>query len=174
MSKFVKGTSILGVLVLGIGVWQLTEMDQEKGMDVQAQPNDKHETYETVMIDKEEMDQVEIRPEEKMIDSPTLRSIQESVEENEEMKQLITGLGTSVGTDLQSHEVDTEEEWKELEKDTKDKKEMIKKLLKITNHKELRQLASRALKNFEQTIEKRQFSLYKEAVASFKTISDRL
>ncbi|WP_406945689.1 hypothetical protein ACJA3J_05235 [Halobacillus sp. SY10] len=174
MSKFVKGTSILGVLALGFGVWQITEVDQQENVNVQALPNDDQQSYQTVIIDKAETEEMEAVVKEELVDTRTLRSIRESVDENDEMKQLIDGLGRGVEADLGEHHVDTDEEWKELEEDTKEKQVMIKKLMEMTSHEDLKQLASIALKKLERTIQNRQFTYYKEAVESFKVLSERL
>ncbi|MGR9047076.1 hypothetical protein ACQ4XT_00215 [Halobacillus faecis] len=174
MSKFVKGTSILGVLALGFGVWQLTEVEQQESVNVQALPSDDRQSYETVIIDKAEPEEMEAVVEEELVDTRTIRSIQESMDDNEEMKQLIDGLGRGVEADLGEHHIDTDEEWKELEEDTKEKQVMIKKLMKMTSHEDLKQLASTALKKLEQTIQSRQFTYYKEAVESFKVLSEQL
>ncbi|REJ06936.1 hypothetical protein [Halobacillus trueperi] len=174
MSKFVKGTSILGVLALGFGVWQITEVDQQENVNVQALPSDDQQSYQTVIIDKAETEEMEVVVKEELVDTRTLRSIQESVDENDEMKQLIDGLGRGVEVDLGEHHVDTDEEWKELEEDTKEKQVMIKKLMQMTSHEDLKQLASIALKKLERTIQNRQFTYYKEAVESFKVLSERL
>lgn len=173
MSKFVKGTSILGVLALGFGVWQITEVDQQENVNVQAIPSD-DQSYETVIIDKADPEELDGVVEEKFVDNRTLQSIRESMDGNEDMKQLIDGLGRGVEADLGEHRVDTEEDWKELEQDTKEKQVMIKKLMDMTSHEDLKQMASVALKKLEQTIQSRQFTYYKEAVESFKVLSDRL
>ncbi|WP_394219934.1 hypothetical protein [Halobacillus trueperi] len=174
MSKFVKGTSILGVLALGFGVWQITELDQQESVNVQALQSDDQQSYETVIIDKAAPEEMEAVVKEEPVDTRTLRSIRESMDENEEMKQLIDGLGRGVEADLGKHHVDTDEEWKELEEDTKEKQVMIKKLMEMTNHEDLKQLASIAFKKLEQTIQNRQFTYYKEAVESFRALSERL
>ncbi|MYL72152.1 hypothetical protein GLW00_14920 [Halobacillus litoralis] len=173
MSKFVKGTSILGVLALGFGVWQITEVDQQENVNVQAIPSD-DQSYETVIIDKADPEELDGVVEEKFVDNRTLQSIRESMDGNEDMKQLIDGLGRGVEADLGEHHVDTEEDWKELEQDTKEKQVMIKKLMDMTSHEDLKQMAAVALKKLEQTIQSRQFTYYKEAVESFKVLSDRL
>ncbi|GEN55257.1 hypothetical protein [Halobacillus faecis] len=174
MSKFVKGTSILGVLALGFGVWQLTEVDQQESVKVQALPSDDRQSYETVIIDQAEPEEMEAVVKEELVDTRTIRSIRNSMDDNEEMKQLIDGLGRGVEGDLGEHHIDTDEEWKEVEEDTKEKQVMIKKLIKMTSHEDLKQLASTALKKLEQTIQSRQFTYYKEAVESFRALSERL
>lgn len=175
MSKFIKGTSILGVMILSFGVWQLTEMDENETTEVKAVSNviQKEETYETVYIEKEDQMEVDVSKKE-MVDARTVRSIQTSIENNEEAKQLIIGLGRGVAEDLKQHDVNTNKEWKELEQDSKKKQEMIQELLALTNDEELKQLASSAQKKLEKTITDRSFDSYKEAVGPFKFLSEQL
>jgi hypothetical protein len=175
MSKFVKGTSILGVVLLSFGVWKLTEMDERGKAEVNAKSNvnQEEETFETVYIEKEDPLEEDVSKKE-MIDTRAVRSIQTSIENNEEAKQLIIGLGIGVAEDLKQHEVKTDKEWQELEQDSKEKQEMIQQLLALTNDEELQQLASTAQKKLEKTITNRSFALYKDAVGSFKFLSEQL
>ncbi|WP_139207299.1 hypothetical protein [Halobacillus dabanensis] len=175
MSKFVKGTSILGVMLLSFGIWQLTEMDQNENSEVNAIPNvmEKEETYETVYIEKEDQMEVDVSNKE-MVDTRTVRSIQTSIENNEEAKQLIIGLGRGVREDLKKHDVNTDKEWKELEQDSEKKQEMIQELLALTDDEELKKLASTAQKKLEKTITDHSFDFYKQAVRPFEFLSEQL
>ena len=175
MSKFVKGTSILGVVILSFGVWQLTEMDENEITEVNPTSNviQEEETYETVYIEKEKSEKIDVSKKE-VVDTRAVRSIQTSIENNEEAKQLIMGLGRGVAEDLKQHEVNTDKEWKELEQDSIEKQEMIQQLLQLTNDEELQQLASSAQKKLEKTITDRSFDFYKEAVGPFEFLSEQL
>lgn len=175
MSKFVKGTSILGVMLLSFGIWQLTEIDQNENSEVNAIQNvmEKEETYETVYIEKEDQMEADVSNKE-MVDTRTVRSIQTSIENNEEAKQLIIGLGRGVREDLKKHDVNTDKEWKELEQDSEKKQEMIQELLALTDDEELKKLASTAKKKLEKTITDRSFDFYKQAVRPFEFLSEQL
>lgn len=177
MSKFIKGTSILGVLAIGIGVWQLVELEEEGDMSTNRiqSVEQKKGTYESVVIEK--TDAVAVIPEADMrdgLDTQSLKSIQESVEGKDKIKQLITGLGQAVNEDLQNHEVDTAKEWEALEKDSKEKQKMLHKLINLTNDEDLKKLALTAENNLEKTLADRSLDFYREAVNAFKSLDDQL
>ncbi|MGP4061829.1 hypothetical protein [Halobacillus sp. H74] len=174
MSKFVKGTSILGVLAISFGVWQLSEIDEKGTTEVNAIQNiESQDNYETVTIEQEETAGV-IEQKEEIVDPRTLRSIQESAKENAQVKDLFSGLGQGVTEDLQSIEMDTKEEWKALKKDSQEKQDMIKQLLDLTNDEEIRELAKTASGKLALSIENKSIEVYIETVNLFKYIHDRL
>lgn len=171
MSRFIKGTSILGIALLGFGVWQLTEMDRENHGETESAQTiiQQDQSYEKVFIEQEEETE-ENRPDYERVDNQMLRTI----EDNDEMKELVSGLGKGVTDDLNDLEAETEEQWKTIEKDTKQKKQMLKRLIELTDDKKIEQIASSAESKLDRMMEDKKIDFYKEAVLSFQLISERL
>ncbi|MBN8237281.1 hypothetical protein JF544_18710 [Halobacillus kuroshimensis] len=171
MSRFVKGTSILGIALLGFGVWQLTEMDRENHGEAESAQTiiQQDQSYEKVFIEQGNEEE-ENRPDYERVDNQMLRTI----EDNDEMKELVSGLGKGVTEDLNDLEAETEEQWKTIEEDTKQKKQMLKRLIELTDDKKIEQIASSAEAKLDRMMEDKKIDFYKEAVLSFQLISERL
>ncbi|WP_226576491.1 hypothetical protein [Halobacillus litoralis] len=175
MSKFVKGTFILGILVIAFGIWQLVQIEEKADVKVKNTQNITHQNqnYEQVFIAKDNTS-VKIQADQEAGDDKKLHAIGQNVKNDDEMKELIAGIGTDVTENLQELKVETEEDWKVIEEDSKKKQQMIDQLQRLTKDEVLQEMAAEADQNLQQMIIDKDLVFYKEAISPFKELSELL
>ncbi|KHE72323.1 hypothetical protein [Halobacillus sp. BBL2006] len=178
MSTFVKSVSIIGVIAIGIGIWQLTQSDgigqqKEAEKTMKEDKVDNSHAYETVTLGKEEEQVSNLkRPDyngETLVEGKIVQSIKEVTDENPQVRELIDKIGKDqIQDDLAygPHSYD----WDKLESENKEKQQWINQLLDLSDHKQLNLFAKEASRNFSKALKQKDLNYYFEAIKKFRYI----
>ncbi|MGI8317156.1 hypothetical protein [Halobacillus mangrovi] len=182
MSNFIKGTSIIGVIVLGIGIWQLTVSDgigQNKTAEKTEQTEEKTDEthYQTVTVQSEEEQSENLkRPDysgQTLVKDTVVASIKNMINEDNQIRELIHKIGEDrIQDDLAygAHSYD----WRKLESDTEEKQQWIDQLIELSDHKQLNEMAEEASVNFSKSLKQKDLNYYFEATKKFQYLRMKL
>ncbi|ELK47559.1 hypothetical protein QRD89_04865 [Halobacillus sp. ACCC02827] len=167
MSRFVKVTSILGIAAISFGVWQLSQQDSQANIEASPKEtiSEHSQTYQRIHIDKEEAEEqkVSVRA---PVDARTVRSFKEAVEKQKEVKVLVEGVGEPEGKE--------EPKWSDIEKDSKEKMQLLDKLTGLSDNDIVEEFAKKANHKLERALDSKQAAEYIETVELFHYISEQL
>ncbi|MBH0228600.1 hypothetical protein [Halobacillus yeomjeoni] len=184
MSSFIKGTSVVGILVVGIGLWQINEYSRQGSKEqVLAQspsPPGEHKSrgeghsYDFVTIETDSYAVPLERPDydgQKLVNEDVVEAIEHRVEENERILFLIKKIGEDWIEDRYASGRYTYE-WDKLKESNEIKRKMIEELLSISTSPELNTYAKQADRNFSRALRKKDLNYYFEATKHFMYLSE--